>query len=345
MSAAAAASAYLVKGSDPALVAQALAKLLSELTGPSGGLALEDHSADEPDIGAVLDACLTPPFLADRRVVVVRELGRARADDVDRLVAYLAGPSDSSSLVLGTTASVAPRLVDAVRKAGHVVDAGTPTGKARGQWLTARVRAASVRLDGAATTALADHLGEDVGRLDGILSAMEAAYGTPAPDASTDDGPATVGPVTVGVAELEPFLGGAGSVAPWDLTDAVDRGDVGAALAALHRLVDSGARHPLVVLATLHRHYGAMLRLDGADVTSDAEAAALLGIKSTYPAAKARTQAIRLGREGIGRAITLLADADLDLRGRTALPDQTVLEVLVARLARLGGPARPRRGR
>ena len=37
----------------------------------------------------------------------------------------------------------------------------------------------------------------------------------------------------------------------------------------------------------------------------------------------------------------LLADADLDVRGRTGLDDVAVTEVLVARLARLS-PSRPR---
>jgi hypothetical protein len=50
------------------------------------------------------------------------------------------------------------------------------------------------------------------------------------------------------------------------------------------------------------------------------------------------------------RAITLLADADIDLRGEAGWSDELILEVLVARLARLT-PARfrartaPRRAR
>jgi hypothetical protein len=43
-----------------------------------------------------------------------------------------------------------------------------------------------------------------------------------------------------------------------------------------------------------------------------------------------------MGPARLGRAVTLLADADLDIRGRSALPDVTVLEVLIGRLSRLG---------
>jgi DNA polymerase-3 subunit delta len=107
-------------------------------------------------------------------------------------------------------------------------------------------------------------------------------------------------------------------------------------LDALRRLFGAGAFHPLQVLAILHRHYQAMLRLDGSGVTTPDEAAARLGMRSAYPARKALEQGRRLGPTGISRAVTLLADADLDVRGRSALPAESVLEVLVGRLSRLG---------
>jgi DNA polymerase III subunit delta len=321
---------YLVKGEDSALVSQALSALLAEVTASDpSGLGTEDFSADEPDIGAVIDACLTPPFLADRRTVVVRELGRLPAAEVDRLVGYLQTPGDTTTLVLASTGTVSARLVNAVKALGHLVDAATPSGKGRTSWLVSRLKDAPVTFDAAAGVALGEHLGEELGRLAGIIGAVTAAYGEGA---------------RVGVAELEPFLGEAGMTAPWELTDAIDSGDPRAALLGLHRLTGSGGRHPLVVLASLHRHFLAMARLDGSGVTSDAQAASLLGLRSTFPATKARHQAGRLGHANIVRAMTLVADADIDLRGRTDMPVDAVLEILVARLARLS-PRRTKAGR
>ncbi|MDP9074833.1 MAG: hypothetical protein M3N98_11795, partial [Actinomycetota bacterium] len=89
----------------------------------------------------------------------------------------------------------------------------------------------------------------------------------------------------------------------------------------------------------LHRHVAPMLALDGSGATSEAQAAALLGIdrgRSTYPAKKALTALRRWGTDGVARAIQLVAEADLDLRGESAWPGAMVLEVLVARLSRLG---------
>ena len=54
-----------------------------------------------------------------------------------------------------------------------------------------------------------------------------------------------------------------------------------------------------------------------------------------FPAKKAMNQAAAWARRGVARAIELLADADLDLRGMKDWPDDLVLEVLVARLSRL----------
>jgi DNA polymerase-3 subunit delta len=218
-------------------------------------------------------------------------------------------------------------VVDAVRKVGHVVDSGVPGGRNRSAWVAARIKEGPVRLDAAAVDLAGRHLGDDLGRLAPLLEMLAVAYGPGR---------------RLGVEELAPFLGEAGGVAPWELTDAIDRGDTATALTTLHRLLAAGGRHPLVVLATLHTHFARMLRLDGADAPDESAAALILGMTgSTYPAKKALLQARRLGSAPIARAITLLADADLALKGAVEWPPDLVLEVLVARLSRLA-PA-PRR--
>lgn len=318
MSAEAPLVAWLVKGDDPTLVADEVRRLVAELSG-GDAMAVEELPPEAP-ASALADACQTPPFLAERRVVVAREVGRFLTDELAPLLAWLADPLPTTALVLtGGGGQVSVKLVNAVRKVGTVVDAGSGTGKARVQWLAIRLRSAPVRLDARAADALGRHLGEDVARLSTLLDALAAAYGEGA---------------RVGEDELEPFLGQAGGVAPWELTDAIDRGDAAAALPQLRRMLEGGERHPLAVMATLHRHYAAMLRLDGAGVADEQAAAGLIGT-GPYPAKKALAQARRLGSAGVGRAMELLAAADLDLRGATGAPDVVVLEVLVARLSRL----------
>ncbi|TML36981.1 MAG: DNA polymerase III subunit delta [Actinobacteria bacterium] len=317
------APAYLVRGDDPALLGRAVSDLVRALVGEeASALAVEDLR-DDVEVGTIIEACLTPPFLVERRVVVVRDAGRFRGDDAARLAAYLEDPLATTSLVLvGGGGQISTSLSAAVRSVGRVVDASRPReGRARKQWVVDRLRDGPVRLDGAAGALVEEHLGEDLGRFDALLELLAASYGQGA---------------RLGVEEVEPFLGEAGGTAPWDLTDAIDRGETAAALENLHRLLGAG-RHPLVILASLHNHYTRILRLEGAGAADEKAAAAMLGITgSTFPARKALSQARRLGHDPVARAVTLLADADLALKGSIEWPEALVLEVLVARLSRLG---------
>ena len=314
--------AYLVRGDQPALLADAVKLLVAELVGGGdAGFLTEELSGEEYTVGAVVDAAQTTPFFGDRRIVVVRDVGRFSTHDVEPLVSYLRDPLPTTSLVLvAGGGQVSRALVDVVRKAGHVVDAGVPGGRGRSAWLAARLKAGPVRLDARAAAMVGEHLGDDVDRLGSLLEMLASAFGQGA---------------RIGPDEVAPLLGGAGSVAPWELTDAIDRGETAVAVGVLRRLIGPGGRHPLVVLATLHSHFGRMLRLDGADVADEAAAAALLGMSggSTYPAKKALLQVRRMGHGPVARAIHLLAEADLALKGAVDWPAEVVLEVLVARLS------------
>jgi DNA polymerase-3 subunit delta len=325
---------YLIIGDDASLLSEELTKLLEGLCG-NDFVPVEEHGSDGEDvvdIAPVLDALATPPFLADRRIVVLRAAERLDAAQAAQLADRVKDPSESNILILvtsgnatggsGSGRSVPVGLSRAVKANGEIINTSPGQGRQRSDWVSDRIRHAGVRLDAGAAKLLAEHLGEDVARLQSILELLESAYG--------EGG-------KVSSAELAPFLGGSGSVPPWDLTDTLDRGNTADAVKALHRMMDAGGRHPLQVMASLHRHYGGMLRLDGADVKSADDAAAILRM-SPYPARKVLEQGRRLGHDRVARAIDVLAEADADLRGRLGWPDALIMEVLVARLAQLARP-------
>lgn len=343
----------LLRGSDPVLVAEAALVVIERLVGEADAGLVVDELGPEvlrpadgtPSLGPLVDAAQTLPFLTDRRVVVGRGLGAfTTKDQVASLVAYLDDPLPTTALVLvwdkpadAAKAGTPPRsLVEAVTAAGGVVVEVGP-GRKVGDWVRQELRSAPVSLDAAATSLVVDHVGEDAARLPAVVGALVGAHGAGA---------------SLGVDDVAPYLGEAGDVAPWDLTDAVDAGDVAGALAVLERMLVGGGRHPLQVLATLHRHWSQMMALDGAGVGDERAAAQLLGLKgSTFPARKALEQSRRLGSERLADGMALLARADLDLKGaRTFGPDAatagaTVMEVLVARLAsRAPGRGRSRAG-
>lgn len=327
-------AAYLVRGPDPVLVREEVSHLLHRLAGDDDpGLLVEEVAVDaETGAASLVEAARTPPFLADRRIVIARELQSLRADQIGSIVTYLADPLPTTVLVLAATGPVPPKLVAAVTRVGEVVDCG-PTGRDASGWVRAQARAVGLTLDASAARLVAGHLGEDVGRLPEVLRALEA-FSAPG--------------VTLRAEDVAPFLGEAGGVPAWELTDAIDRGDTAAAIGLLHRMLDGGGRHPLAVHAVLVTHYGRMLRLEGAGVADEAGAAAALGLppgRAGYPARKALEAARRLGTEGVARAIRLLHEADLDLKGRRDLPAALVMEVLVARLSRLAPRRAPVRRR
>lgn len=333
---------YLVKGSDPGLVGRALKDLLGRLAdgahveefwpeasgeasgdsgepGEGGGRA----AAGRFELGRILDACQTPAFLFDRRLIVVRRAGCLDASQAKRLAEYLTDPLPSTTLVFVAEDKAVPAALDkAVKAAGEIVDVATPSNAGgRKSWVEGELKRSGITLDREARGLLDTTLGEDVTSLPNLLTNLVQAYGQ--------------GAGTLGVGELAPFLGESGSVAPWALTDAIDGGDIARAVDALHRLSGAGDRHALGILPSLHRHFGGMLALDGLSV-DEGDAARLLGM-SPFPAGKLLRQGRKMGYERIATAITLLADADLDLRGRTDLPTTAIMEVLVARLARLSG--------
>ena len=319
--------AYLVRGDDATLVSEAVKQLVHELVGDADiGLVVEDIGGDDPEtvIAATVDAAQTPPFLTDHRVVVLREVGRFKTDEVSPLVAYLDAPLESSTVVLvGGGGQISQKLSGAVKKVGHIVDAGVPRQRQqREAWWADRMRSASVKLDKDAAALVAGHLGEDVGRLGALLEVLEAVHGEGAH--LTED-------------DVSPFLGEAGGVAPWDLTDAIDAGRISDAIDLVRRMMAGGGRHPLQILATLHGHVSRLLRLDGAGLRDKREAAQALGLdaKQEWRAERLLGHVRRMGSERIADAVRLLAQADLDLKGAREIPPEAVMEILVARLARL----------
>ena len=334
MSAAAASSVYLVRGDDAALVAQEVRGLLDQVVGDGDhALVVEEiggGAGDEINVGAVVDACLTPPFLVDRRVVVVREAGRLLTADAPRLVEVVQDPLPTTVLVLvGGGGTVPAPLVRAIGAAGQIIDVTTSKAGERKAWLHDHLRAAPVKLEPRAADLLASHVGEDLGRVEGLLGALSAAYGEGA---------------RITADELAPYLGEAGNVPRYELTDAIDKGDPERALMVLRRMLEAGGLAPVQVLATLHGHFSNMLALDGDDVSNDRDAAAVLGT-APFVAKKALEQSRRLGSSRIAEAINLIAAADLDVRGASGMGADVVVEILVARLARQTRPARTSRPR
>ena len=302
-------------------MAQAVRTLLTDVVGDRDhALVVEEiggSPGDEINVGAVVDACMTPPFLIDQRVVILRDAGRLLTADVPRLVDVVANPLPTTVLiVVGGGGTVPAPLVRAITAAGQVIDTSVSKAGDRKAWLHDHLRQGPVKLEPRAAQLLGEHVGEDLSRVEGLLTALLGGLRRGGARISVDD--------------LEPYLGEAGNVPRYELTEAISRGETAVALGVLHRMFDAGGLSAVEVMATMNRHYGQLLALDGASASGEREAAELLG-SAPFVAKKALDQTRRLGSARIAQAITLLADADLDVKGGSGLPPELVIETRVAR--------------
>ena len=214
-------------------------------------------------------------------------------------------------------------LDKAVKANAEVVGAAS---EQTGDVLQSELKNAHLKLAPDAAAQIADHLGEDAGRVPELVELLHSTYG--------DD-------ATLDLVDVEQYLGELGTAGRFELTNAIDRGEVGRALEVLHRQVTatSGTQlkplHPMQVMASLVFHYQRLLRLDDPSINTKEQAAQALGMKSAGGARFPLEAARRLGSDGLREATRLLAQAELDLRGASGLDERTVIDVLVARLAAL----------
>ena len=188
---------HLLKGSDDVLLNDAVLELLDRLVGDAvRDEVLSEFDGDEYDRNAVVLAVSTISMFGDR-VVVARNVGRFTTDELVPLLEYLEDPVPDADLVLVWEKAVASgskldkvpkKLSDAVKACGGTVsDHGLPAGKGQAMWFADHVDAASVQLTRSARDLLAGRLGEDLNRLGGVLTVLEATFGPGAGPLGPDD--------------------------------------------------------------------------------------------------------------------------------------------------------------
>ncbi|MDH2902744.1 MAG: hypothetical protein PXZ08_02175 [Actinomycetota bacterium] len=333
------AATTVVVGSDATMVYDALHNVVAAaLGGLDPSFALQDFTvkdvthAGESVLSAVMEALNTPPFLVARRVVVVRDAQGLVSDEVTTLLQWMQRPAPDVALVLAVVGSKANKLVKA---ADEVVEVNVGTRpRDRVAFVNDKMTEYRVQLDAGSAAKVAERVGDDVARVDSLARLLASIYGS----------------APLNLAHIEPYLGDAGAVPEWDLTDAIEGANATTAITVARRMLDSKARAGVQIIYLLQRYYLRMARLEGSEVGSAEEAAQLLAM-NPFGAKKLLAMANRLGAERIADAIHLIAQADVDLKGGVSYggknlnTDQdptelTVIEVLVARLARLSAGTR-----
>jgi DNA polymerase-3 subunit delta len=358
---------HLVKGEDPVLRSDVTARLVQELlAGEDRGFALDDleipsKKSDEVDrrpgtdqgdddeavddgvdlsiVERIMVALSSPPFLTNRRVVVIRNYGALSKDQSTMVAERLTDPTPGVFVVLEHRGGrVGPIDTFAKQqKIGAVTPEAEKVGKNSKSTSIVEVElqrcldASGVKLAKDARARVLGHLGDDAGRVAELVEILASRF--------------TVG-ASVRADDVEPYLGAVGALdKPFELTSAIETGDTAKALDVLHRLMhatsaksrDNKPIHPMQLMAVLSSSYRSMLKLDDPNVHTKDDAASVLG--GNPWSAKHRLDALhRIGSDGLHDAFALLAQADLDLRGAggtRAIDEETVMQLLVARLCAL----------
>ncbi len=120
-----------------------------------------------PSLAAVLDDLATLPFLAPRRVVVVREADAFITAHREKLERCLAKPASTGTLILECRSfPKTTRLYKAVAAAGGLVTEHKKLGgRALLEFVLAEATARGKRIDPSAATRLVDLVGQDTGAL------------------------------------------------------------------------------------------------------------------------------------------------------------------------------------
>ena len=167
----------MFSGPEPSLIGDAVRQRIDQLVGEQDrSLVVEELSGEEYTIDQVVDAVQTPPLLSDRRIVVVRGFNRFKSEELGPLVELLRDPPTTTDLVVEWGSGAVPKkLLDAAKSTGgeQIKVAAPGTGRARNTWFEERFQASSLKLDSAARQVLAEHLGEDVARLAGLMRTLE----------------------------------------------------------------------------------------------------------------------------------------------------------------------------
>ena len=234
--------AYLFEGVEENIKAAALAALRGQLL-PEGLEELNENLMDNPSTDALIAAAETLPFLADKRLVVVREhpalAGKAEADE--RLTEYMAHVPDSCVMVFlcRGKADARKKLYRAIQKHGAVVTFSPLSDAELNAWIIKAFSALGKRCAPQTASLLAFTVGNDTALLRAEMEKIAALCGERENVADED-----VRAVATRSIECTVF----------EMVDAVVAGQEGRAFSLLKDMLLSGSDR-IGILAMLLRQY------------------------------------------------------------------------------------------
>ena len=310
---------YLLWGAETLLLDRALAEIEKQaLLGAMVEFNCDRFRAREASAAEAAAAAQTLPMMAERRLVVVKELEAWRAEEQEKLVPYLEAPSPSTCLVLVAEEVDARRkLAKAVSAVGALVEFKHPYPAQVPELLKEMAARHDKGLEPEALDLLIELKGNHLQMLEQELEKLALYVG--------DTKTITREQVAESVADTKLSV-------VFEFTDAVGERDTEKALRVFTRMMETGEA-PLAVLGMVARHFRLLWKIQALQQQrkSAAEMAQETGLNRFILEKTYLTQAKNFRPGDLGRLSSALADLDYALKSsssdREALFERTVIEL------------------
>lgn len=285
---------------------------------------LQELDGESATGAKVLTMANTPPFLGDKRLLIVNNYAAMPAAEQELLTPLLQAPPSFCVTVL-----VAEKLDKRLKQTqvllakATVVELSGPVADNAASWVVQLARTMGLALDMQTATALVDKAGTDSGFLARELEKLAAYVG--------NEGKITKNAVVAVAAEGQPELV---SFAGLRLAEATAQGETSTALQLLFDLLAAGEA-PLRILGAIAYQYRLLLAAKAWEKQGPAQAASALGV-SNYPMQKAFKQARHLSSSTLLNGLMLIIEADQSLK-RSGDPS-VIMPSLVVHLAQTKTP-------
>lgn len=322
---------YILHGEDDFSLDQEVNSLRGKMGDDNGGLNTSEFDGTAVSVAEVLNAVSSYPFLADKRLAIVKGMigwitrkgaGETGKKAVEQLVSALPGLPEWSRLVFveRDTLSDSNKILKLARELENGYEKSFSAPKDSTGWILRRAKDAyQVEIQPAAAAALASVIGNDLRRADNELVKLVSYVDGARPITEED-----VSLLTPYVAEAEIFK----------MVDALAEGRGGDALAMMHRLLMEKDNDPFKIYGMIVRQFRLLLTAKEFLVGGGAPGQMAEELHmNPYVAKKLTQQARAFTLPQLEQVYRALLDNDIRMKTGRIEPN-LALDLLVAGLAR-----------
>ena len=310
---------FLFAGNDSYSKEQAIKKLKSSLFDSSSSeLDYKVFDGADAEIRDILDHVSTIPFLASKRLVIIRHFEKLSKENTSRLIEYIKNPTKSTCLVLDAEddsiikqySQLSRHLI--ISSFGLISDSQF---QARTKEMLSSAKS-DKKISHEAVMALKELYGNDMGSISQELQKLSSFVGDR---------------VQIETSDVEEIAGKNLNASTFDLTDAIEVNDPEKALSIISELMISGKRHYEIVgllCWQTKRLFKGRMFMDGG--MSESQIANSLKISRRYHE-RFFAQLKRSPLSQVESKMQVLLEADLDIK-RSKYDPAIALELAVIKL-------------